>query len=834
MSDGNGSRAERITRHIEPLVANRPWTVVLVFLLLTGLFIGGFGMGGEPEAGADQFTEDLEEFEAYEAMSDNFDRAERGSGGTSAQLFISHDGDNVLSTESLLRMLSLQDDLETTDGLRISSTTSPGTLIAQEIDPSATTPEAQHRVIEQATQREIGAAIEATADSLMVSEDFSASSGSAEVTQLAITYQTPAMADTADYADLQYATLDLVDGVEGYTVGDNVIILADAIIQEEVVGLLGDTAILVFPAAILFILFFLAVAYRDPIDLGLGLVALIMTMIWTFGFMGYAQIPFSDALITVFPLLIAVGIDFGIHIINRYREERLAGRGIGAAMQITTRQLTVAFLIVTVTTVFSFMSNLISEMAELQQFAIVAAFGMISTFLIFGLFLPAGKVGFDQLREGTRFPEFGSKPLGREGSLLGRVLSGGTYAARAAPVLVLVLGLLVAGSAGAYGTGVEADFDEEMFFPDEDRIEQYQALPDPFAPSQYQFTRALDHLEHDFGLPLIQQVTVYIEDRAIRDDGALVDIDGAIADPPAAFETEDRRASSDSVLHVIEDEAAVNPDFDRVVRNADTSGDGVPDRDVDAVYDELFDSGSGDAAQNYLTTDRGATRIQFQPDVDAEDEAITMAAEQVADDMDMDAVATGDHVINQAVIDMITDSSVNSLFIAFVLTAMFLVVTYWWFEGRAVYGVINLIPVLMTVALLAGSMRLFGVALSPINAPILAVSIGLGVDYTVHFMHRFVDEFENGNDVHEALLVTTRGTGGALTGSMLTTVTGLGVLALALIPLIVEFGLLLALGVFYAWGTTILFLPSAIVVWDHVDWAGVRDRVPVPAAGLKR
>ncbi len=42
---------------------------------------------------------------------------------------------------------------------------------------------------------------------------------------------------------------------------------------------------------------------------------------------------------------------------------------------------------------------------------------------------------------------------------------------------------------------------------------------------------------------------------------------------------------------------------------------------------------------------------------------------------------------------------------------------------------------------------------------------------------------------------------------MLTTVCGLGVLYFALIPLIMEFGMLLALGVFYAWLCSILVLP---------------------------
>jgi predicted RND superfamily exporter protein len=116
-------------------------------------------------------------------------------------------------------------------------------------------------------------------------------------------------------------------------------------------------------------------------------------------------------------------------------------------------------------------------------------------------------------------------------------------------------------------------------------------------------------------------------------------------------------------------------------------------------------------------------------------------------------------------------------------------------------------------------MRLFSIPLTPINAPILSVSIGLGVDYTVHFVHRFVDEYKRGLPVDEALDVTIAGTGGALTGSMLTTVSGLGVLWLAVIPLLRDFGVLLALGVFYAYLCSILLVPSLVVVWDRYGGA---------------
>ncbi|MFA9427225.1 RND family transporter [Natronorubrum sp. A-ect3] len=815
--DGRGS--DPFTRRVNPLISKRPWTIVVVFLLLTGLFMIGAGMGGgEQEAGADQFADDTEEAEAYEDIQDNFGESGHEEGGTTAQLFV-EDERNVLSETNLLRMLEFQDEIETNDDLRVESSTSPASLIAGQLDPESETPEEQYRDVNSASDRQLEEAI-ADADEvagLPVSTDFTPESAQANVAQIAITYDTAPMADTDNYAGLQYETEDIANEIDGFESGENIVIFGDAIIEEETLQLLGDTSIVVFPAAVVLILFFLLVAYRDPIDLSLGLAALIMTMIWTFGFMGFANIPFSDSLIVVFPLLLAVGIDFGIHIINRYREERAKGVSIGESMTVTSAQLTTAFLIVTITTVFSFAANLVSSMGGMQDFGIVAAFGMIFTFLIFGVFLPAGKVGFDRLRDGTRFPEFGTTPLGREDSYMGKVLPVGVHISKVAPVLFLVAILVIGGGAAAYGTGVDTEFDEEAFFPEQDRVDQYQHLPGPLSPGEYTFMTVLDYMEEDFEEGMEESVTIYVEDGDLRSDTALRDINRALENPPDEFESNSRKAEAESILSVIESHAEEDPEFNAVVAQHDSTGDGIPDRDVDAVYDELFESEASGEASQRLTTDRGAAQIDIMVDVDAEQDEAVVATQETAEEMPMDATATGQLVIFESVIDETTDASINSLLIAFVLTAIFLVLTYWWLEGRAIYGVINLVPVLLTVALLAGSMRYFDIPLSPINAPILSVSIGLGVDYTVHFMHRFVDEFEDGHDAHEALMVTVRGTGGALTGSMLTTVCGLGVLYVALIPLIMEFGLLLALGVFYACFTSLLVLPSVIVVWDRFE-----------------
>ncbi len=247
-SSATDTDTDPITRRINTVVTNRPWTVVVVFVLLTGVFGGALVGGGDQEAGTDQFTEDSEAQQAFDDMQENFADNSRDTGGDSAQLFVEDDR-NVLSKPSLLRMLEFQDRVENEGGLRVESTTSPASLTAQQIDPTAETPEEQYRVIDRASQREIDAAIAAADEQagLPVSTDFTRKSASASVAQIAVTYDTAPMADTSDNAHLQFQTQEIANDIDGFDTDENVVIFADAIFDEEILQLLGDTAIVVFP-----------------------------------------------------------------------------------------------------------------------------------------------------------------------------------------------------------------------------------------------------------------------------------------------------------------------------------------------------------------------------------------------------------------------------------------------------------------------------------------------------------------------------------------------------------------------------------------------------------
>jgi len=114
-------------------------------------------------------------------------------------------------------------------------------------------------------------------------------------------------------------------------------------------------------------------------------------------------------------------------------------------------------------------------------------------------------------------------------------------------------------------------------------------------------------------------------------------------------------------------------------------------------------------------------------------------------------------------------------------------------------------------------MRYLGMSLNALTATILSISVGLGIAYSVHATHRFIDELKESGDALTALITTLSGTGGALMGSMLTTSLGTGALALAITPVLGDFGLLMALSVLYSFITSIVALPPAMLLWARYD-----------------
>jgi predicted RND superfamily exporter protein len=169
---------------------------------------------------------------------------------------------------------------------------------------------------------------------------------------------------------------------------------------------------------------------------------------------------------------------------------------------------------------------------------------------------------------------------------------------------------------------------------------------------------------------------------------------------------------------------------------------------------------------------------------------------------------TGPGYERDVTLDAITDSLTTSIIIAVILCFLILLLAF-----RSLrYGIVTVIPVILVAAWLYAIMYLTGYHLNAITATIAAISIGVGIDYSVHVTARFRQELKKAPDKRTALERTARQSGSALFGSAMSTMFGFLVIGFVPMPMFSAFGILTALMILLAFVASLLVLPSMLML----------------------
>jgi predicted RND superfamily exporter protein len=133
--------------------------------------------------------------------------------------------------------------------------------------------------------------------------------------------------------------------------------------------------------------------------------------------------------------------------------------------------------------------------------------------------------------------------------------------------------------------------------------------------------------------------------------------------------------------------------------------------------------------------------------------------------------------------------------------------------GRFRVGLLSMVPNLLPVVGVLGVMGLWGVPIDTSNVILGSVIIGLAVNDTIHFMHRFGRDFEQSGDTREAVSRTLSTTGSALLFTTLVLTTGFLVMAaFGSMRNTLIFGLFASLGIVLAFIADVLVAPALLAL----------------------
>lgn len=170
---------------------------------------------------------------------------------------------------------------------------------------------------------------------------------------------------------------------------------------------------------------------------------------------------------------------------------------------------------------------------------------------------------------------------------------------------------------------------------------------------------------------------------------------------------------------------------------------------------------------------------------------------------------TGILVLYNNVLQSLYESQILTLgVVMFAIMLMFLVL----FRSLKI-AVICIIPNAIAAAFVLGVMGWLGIPLDIMTITIAAISVGIGVDNTIHYMHRFKREYPRFGNYRDTMFFCHNSIGRAMYFTSMTIVAGFSILALSnFIPTIV-FGLLTSLAMLVALVGSLTLLPQLLITF---------------------
>ncbi len=247
----------------------------------------------------------------------------------------------------------------------------------------------------------------------------------------------------------------------------------------------------------------------------------------------------------------------------------------------------------------------------------------------------------------------------------------------------------------------------------------------------------------------------------------------------------------------------------------ETLNDGKPYNNfkLAVVYKRLPDSVKQTLIEPYLSPDGNQLRFSirlYESDQSLRrQELIEKIYRDLTGDFDLEqeqVTVTGMAVLYNNLLQSLFKSQILTIGAVFAAILLMFIVLF-----RAVrMSVAAIVPNIVAVGLVLGLMGWFGIPLDIMTITIAAISIGIGVDDSIHYIHRFREEFARDGNYWAAIRRCHDSIARAMYYTSVTVVLGFSILALSNFIPTIYFGLLSGLAMTAALIANLMLLPILI------------------------
>jgi predicted RND superfamily exporter protein len=618
-------------------------------------------------------------------------------------------------------------------------------------------------------------------------------------------------------------------------------------VTEESFSLFWD----VFPVGVLLVAITLFLFHCDLLQTGRfrlvqGIKVLIISglptlcsVFLTMGIIGWSNYEVTMTVIIVGPIVLALGVSYGLHITNRYAEAKgTPNEKMEEALNSTGR----AVFLSAVTTIIGFISLTFTPMAPIQTVGWSLAFGIVVVYVMTMLMVPNLTILLDL-----------KKPSHPPPQLFVNIVSVPVKWTRVTLILFIIAMVF---SAGISRDNVESNLDLlEMAPQDVDAVQKMKTYSDEFESGQPGFLK----ISEDIG------ATAEITDLTANDpfsgleaieklEGQCAEVDQVtavsivflmkaiavsvnVSGSPVADEINDQDWIPDPIQDVatliFDNEQSGNASFWRTLDTLDAQELGGQQAQNFLIY-VFYNSLTLEMRELFISSDYSSSLIYIDMpfmDVVGTETATNLVNKHAANSGLGGTTGTPELIGVASVTIEVNNLIVGSQWSSLGFALLFTVITLGLVFRDILYSLLTTIPVGFTVAMQWMIMDAGGVQLSLVTVMIGSILVGVGVDFSIHIANRVR---ELGGNL-EAIKSACASTGMSLFEATTVTAAGMTCAFGINIPAIKPFITVIIVLLIIAAISALILLPAiyAVMVKANVNLTGGVSRM-VKTAGLKR
>jgi len=480
----------------------------------------------------------------------------------------------------------------------------------------------------------------------------------------------------------------------------------------------------VFVLSIIFVSIVLFFFHRSIKGIIIAFLPPAFSLALTFGMLGIVAPQLSIVSVAIVALLIALGVDYSIHLMNRLADEKEIKDDVDRIEKIL-RSTGRAVLLSTVTTVIGFGSLMISSMSPMVTFGFGCAIGIMFCFISAVILVPCFSLilKFEKTAKIPRWKAFAEFAIRNRY----RVILVASFFAIMSVMLIpqVTTDVNYFDMAPEGLPEVDAMFEYSERFGQGGNFNAFLVQTEPGGLEDVEVMQAIYDMELKMrakGVTVTSIADSILEFYNIIDRNAIVDKLANLTD------------ADNIIFDKIAQEGVVNEDHSKTIVLVSLPV-GMSMQNIQQTINELNDIASS------TNLPRSGKISQL----------------------------TGQDAVYVSVNTKLSDEQARSMIIALLLVLAVLIVIF----NSSLYGFLTMIPVAFVLMWEPGFLVATDIALSPVTITIASIMIGIGIDYGVHITHRVREELANGLSRREASKTAIEKTGLSLVEAALTTIFGM-------------------------------------------------------------